>query len=109
MIKSLQVFKKDGSKFGLLLYNSKDKEFTFKYDKECTGYRFGELNVSEGKRVFKAKRLFNPFYVQESWSRANLVENNDIENIDSNEAQWHILEHFITVKNDYKGFYFERV
>ena len=57
-IKKLKVKDKWNRDFGILTYDTTKDTFHFKYDDNCEGYAFSDINVKNG-REFEQDTIFN--------------------------------------------------
>ncbi|MCT7496923.1 hypothetical protein [Aliarcobacter cryaerophilus] len=106
-IKKLKVKDKWNRDFGILTYDVKKDTFHFKYDDDCEGYDFSDINAKNG-REFEQSTIFNVFSFDDSYVRSQMIEKYNISNLSDNEMQWFFKEH--CAKNNSlscKGFYFE--
>ena len=64
-IKQLKVKDKWEKDFGILTFDIVKNKFHFKYDDNCNGYDFSDINVKTG-REFEQNTIFNVFSFDES-------------------------------------------
>ena len=106
-IKKLKVKDKWNRDFGILTYNAKKDRFHFKYDDNCNGYAFSDINIKNG-REFEQDKIFNVFSFDDSYSKSQMIEKYNLSGLSNNEMQWFFKE--LSAKNNSlscKGFYFE--
>ncbi len=106
-IKKLKVKDKWNRDFGILTYDITKDRFHFKYDDDCEGYAFSDINAKNG-REFEQDTIFNVFSFDDSYARSQMVEKFNLSGLSNNEMQWFFKEH--CANNDSlscRGFYFE--
>ncbi|MGJ0310888.1 hypothetical protein [Aliarcobacter cryaerophilus] len=106
-IKKLKVKDKWNRDFGILTYDTTKDTFHFKYDDNCEGYAFSDINVKNG-REFEQSTIFNVFTFDDSYARSQMIEKYNLSNLSNNQMQWFFKE--LCAKNNSlscKGFYFE--
>jgi hypothetical protein len=106
-IKKLKVKDKWNRDFGILTYDTTKDTFHFKYDDNCEGYDFSDINVKNG-REFEQDTIFNVFSFDDSYARSQMIEKYNLSNLSNNQMQWFFKE--LCAKNNSlscKGFYFE--
>ena len=91
-IKKLKVKDKWNRDFGFLKKKKKKDTFHFKYDDDCEGYDFSDINAKNG-REFEQSTIFNVFSFDDSYVRSQMIEKYNISNLSENEMQWFFKEH----------------
>ncbi len=108
-IKKLKVIDKWNRDFGILSYDLSKDKFHFKYDDNCKGYAFSDINTLNG-REFEQDKIFNVFSFDDSFARSQLIEEHNLSGKSDNETQWSFKE--LCAKNQVlscKGLYFEEI
>ena len=103
----LKVKDKWNRDFGILSYDLSKDKFYFKYDDNCKGYAFSDINTQNG-REFEQDKIFNVFSFDDSFARSKMIEQYNLSGKSDNEMQWFFKE--LCAKNNSlscKGFYFE--
>ena len=106
-IKQLKVKDKWEKDFGILTFDIVKNKFHFKYDDNCNGYPFSDINIQNGKE-FEQNTMFNVFSFDDSFARSKMIEQYNLSGKSDNEMQWFFKE--LCAKNNSlscKGFYFE--
>ena len=108
-IKQLKVKDKWEKDFGILTFDTVKNKFHFKYDDNCNGYPFSDINIQNGKE-FEQKEIFNVFSFDDSFARSKMIEQYNLSGKSDNEMQWFFKE--LCAKNQTlscRGFYFEEI
>ena len=103
----LKVKDKWNRDFGILSYDVSKDTFHFKYDDNCKGYPFSDINIQNGKE-FEQDKIFNVFSFDDSFARSKMIEQYNLSNLSNNQMQWFFKE--LCAKNNSlscKGFCFE--
>ena len=106
-IKQLKVKDKWEKDFGILTFDTVKNKFHFKYDDNCNGYPFSDINIQNGKE-FEQNTMFNVFSFDDSFARSKMIEQYNLSGKSDNEMQWFFKE--LCAKNQTlscRGFYFE--
>lgn len=108
-IKKLKIKDKWNRDFGILTYDTVKNKFHFKYDDNCNGYSFSDINTQNGKE-FEQNTMFNVFSFDDSFARSKMIEQYNLSGKSDNEMQWFFKE--LCAKNktlSCRGFYFEEI
>ena len=108
-IKKLKVIDKWNRDFGILTFDTVKNKFHFKYDDNCNGYPFSDINIQNGKE-FEQNTMFNVFSFDDSFARSKMIEQYNLSGKSDNEMQWFFKE--LCAKNQTlscRGFYFEEI
>ena len=108
-IKQLKVKDKWEKDFGILTFDTVKNKFHFKYDDNCNGYPFSDINIQNGKE-FEQNTMFNVFSFDDSFARSKMIEQYNLSGKSDNEMQWFFKE--LCAKNQVlscRGLYFEEI
>ena len=83
-IKKLRVKDKWNNNFGILIYDPVRDKFHFRYDDNCNGYAFSDINIKNG-REFEQDTIFNVFSYDDSYARIKMIKEYNLSNLSNNE------------------------